>query len=77
MKKCAEVGVDLWSTYVERREAAIQNDADIITIQRAHEQYDEDLYTNYEKKKIAAMVKPLLKQLTVDFLPAEKMICGC
>ncbi len=66
LKKGAEVGVDLWSTYVERREAVIQNDADIITIQRAHEQYDEDLYTNYEKKKIAAIVKPLLKQQQTD-----------
>ncbi len=66
LKKGAEVGVDLWSTYVERREATIQNDADIITIQCAHEQYDEDLYTNYEKKKISAMVKPLLKQQQTD-----------
>lgn len=62
MKKGAETGVDIWSTFVEKREAVIQNDADIITIQQLHEFYTDNLFTDYEKKKTAALAKRLIRE---------------
>lgn len=62
MSKGADVGIDMWSAYVEKKEAVIQNDADIIAVQQLHEFYTDDLFTAYEKKKTAAFAKRLLRK---------------
>lgn len=68
MQKGIEIGVDIWSTFVEKRDVVIQNDADIIYIQQLHERYANDLYTNYEKRKISMFVNPLLKKYGGTYL---------
>ncbi len=68
MKKGMEIGIDLWSTFVERRDEVIQNDADIISIQQLHDRYTQDIYTNYEKRRITAFVNSILKDTNGVYL---------
>lgn len=68
MKKGAEIGIDIWSTFVEQKDEVIQADADILCIQQLHERYMTDLYSNYEKRKVAAFVKPIVKETDGSYL---------
>lgn len=72
MKKGIEVGVDLWSTFVEQKNEVIQNDADIIVIQQLHECYAKNIYTNYEKRKLTALVNPLIKAYSGMYLAGSE-----
>lgn len=68
MKKGMEIGIDLWSTFVEKRDTVIQNDADIISIQQLRDRYTKDIYTNYEKRRIATFVNQILKDVNGVYL---------
>lgn len=72
LQKAGEVGIDVWSTFVEQKDMVIQNDADIIVVSQKHEQLSDDYYTSYERKKTAAYVNEILKDKQGAFLAGSQ-----
>ncbi len=72
LKKGEEIGIDVWSTFVEQKDVVIQNDADIIAVSQKHEQLSDDYYTSYEKKKTASFVNAILANKQGAFLAGSQ-----